>query len=572
MSRSAFERIPMSADAQSEYLSAEVDRMRDFIAGIQGRRRAERQAAAKAPCCAPRNASRSKLDSAKDPGITFEATGIDYLFVDEAHGYKNLRTPSNIPDAAIDGSHARLRPGHEDQLPARAQRQAGGHLRHRHPDRQQHHRGVHHAALPAPRPAGIRRDHRLRHLGRHLRRNRRPDRDGPRRRQQLPAEDPVRPVHQRPRDCCAAGTSPPTSRPPKTSSCPSPPWPRAPPTASAPPRPSSASPATASSTFMAELADRADAIRKRGGRAGRGQHAQGLHRRPQGRPGPAARSGRPMTVPGKIEQPPPTGSRDLWHAHRDDLYPGPDGQRRPGARQPATGVLRHRHPRRRLERLRRTPRPARRPRHAPRADPVRARRAKPTGTRASCSPPAAPGRVAVLIGSTEKMGVGTNVQARAIALHHLDCPWRPADVAQREGRILRQGNHNPEVQILRYVTEGSFDGYMWQTVERKARFIAQVMRGPPGRPRDRGHRRRRPVLQRGQGPGHRQPAAHGQGRSRRRADPARTRRTRLAPQPRRAPPEGHREPPPRRRTGGTHRPDRHRDQPPPQHPRQTRSA
>jgi hypothetical protein len=75
------------------------------------------------------------------------------------------------------------------------------------------------------------------------------------------------------------------------------------------------------------------------------------------------------------------------------------------------------------------------------------------------------------------MGVGTNVQLRAIALHHLDCPWRPADVAQREGRILRQGNHNPEVQILRYVTEKSFDGYMWQTVERKARFIAQVMRG-----------------------------------------------------------------------------------------------
>ena len=66
---------------------------------------------------------------------------------------------------------------------------------------------------------------------------------------------------------------------------------------------------------------------------------------------------------------------------------------------------------------------------------------------------------------------------RAIALHHLDCPWRPADVAQREGRILRQGNHNTEVQILRYVTERSFDGYMWQTVERKARFIAEVMRG-----------------------------------------------------------------------------------------------
>ncbi len=87
------------------------------------------------------------------------------------------------------------------------------------------------------------------------------------------------------------------------------------------------------------------------------------------------------------------------------------------------------------------------------------------------------GRISVLLGSTEKMGVGTNVQARAIALHHLDCPWRPADIAQREGRLLRQGNLNPEVEVIRYVSEGSFDAYLWQTVERKARFIGQVMRG-----------------------------------------------------------------------------------------------
>jgi hypothetical protein len=87
------------------------------------------------------------------------------------------------------------------------------------------------------------------------------------------------------------------------------------------------------------------------------------------------------------------------------------------------------------------------------------------------------GTVSVLIGSTETMGVGTNVQARAIAMHHLDAPWRPADIEQRDGRILRQGNQNPEVRVLRYVTEGSFDTYMWQTLERKAAFIAQVTRG-----------------------------------------------------------------------------------------------
>jgi N12 class adenine-specific DNA methylase len=87
------------------------------------------------------------------------------------------------------------------------------------------------------------------------------------------------------------------------------------------------------------------------------------------------------------------------------------------------------------------------------------------------------GNVAVLIGSTETMGVGTNVQTRAIAMHHLDAPWRPADIEQRDGRILRQGNQNPKAQVIRYVTQGSFDTYMWQTLERKAAFIAQVTRG-----------------------------------------------------------------------------------------------
>ena len=87
------------------------------------------------------------------------------------------------------------------------------------------------------------------------------------------------------------------------------------------------------------------------------------------------------------------------------------------------------------------------------------------------------GRVRILIGSTEKMGAGTNVQRRLRALHHLDAPWRPRDIEQREGRILRQGNLNPEIEIYRYVTEGSFDAYMWQTLETKARFIQQVMSG-----------------------------------------------------------------------------------------------
>ncbi|MGA2257338.1 MAG: DEAD/DEAH box helicase family protein, partial [Thermoguttaceae bacterium] len=87
------------------------------------------------------------------------------------------------------------------------------------------------------------------------------------------------------------------------------------------------------------------------------------------------------------------------------------------------------------------------------------------------------GTIRVLIGSTQKMGTGTNVQKRLVALHHLDAPWKPAEVEQREGRILRQGNENEEVAIYRYVTEGSFDAYMWQALETKARFIGQVITG-----------------------------------------------------------------------------------------------
>ena len=87
------------------------------------------------------------------------------------------------------------------------------------------------------------------------------------------------------------------------------------------------------------------------------------------------------------------------------------------------------------------------------------------------------GRIRILLGSTEKMGAGTNVQKKLIAMHHLDAPWRPRDIEQRDGRILRQGNENKEVQVYRYVTEGSFDAYMWQTLETKAHFIGQVMTG-----------------------------------------------------------------------------------------------
>ncbi len=85
------------------------------------------------------------------------------------------------------------------------------------------------------------------------------------------------------------------------------------------------------------------------------------------------------------------------------------------------------------------------------------------------------GQIRFLLGSTQKMGAGTNVQDRIIALHHLDVPWRPSDIEQQEGRILRQGNLNPKVKIFRYVTEGTFDSYSWQLIENKQKFIGQIM-------------------------------------------------------------------------------------------------
>ncbi len=89
------------------------------------------------------------------------------------------------------------------------------------------------------------------------------------------------------------------------------------------------------------------------------------------------------------------------------------------------------------------------------------------------------GRVRILIGSTEKMGAGTNIQKKLCALHHIDVPWRPSDIEQREGRILRQENDCKEVEIFRYATEGTFDSYSWQTIEYKQKFISQVMTNKP---------------------------------------------------------------------------------------------
>lgn len=87
------------------------------------------------------------------------------------------------------------------------------------------------------------------------------------------------------------------------------------------------------------------------------------------------------------------------------------------------------------------------------------------------------GSIRIMLGSTSKVGTGTNVQNKLIAAHHIDCPWRPSDIQQRDGRIIRQGNENKEIQIFRYVTKGTFDSFLWQIQEQKQTYISQVMSG-----------------------------------------------------------------------------------------------
>jgi N12 class adenine-specific DNA methylase len=472
MSRSGFERIPMSPAAQREYMSAEVERMKDFISKSQD---SDGMSVKRLQGALLRAEERikKKLDSSKDPGITFEATGIDYLFVDEAHGYKNLRTPSNIPDAAIDGS---MRASDLDMKISYLAGRNG--------------KRVVTFATATPIANSITEAYIMQHylrpdllesagisdfdtwaatFGETVDQIEMAPEGGSSFRQKTrfsrftnvpemlrrwhvsadikTAEDlklPIPALRPRPAD---------GQRVPETVI---------------------SQPSDGQLEVMEELGERAEAIRRR--EVGPEEDNM-LKVCMDGRKAALdlRMLGRPMTVPGKIDT---AADRiaALWQAHRDDAYPGPDGTDAPvrgslqlvfcdigtpGGNWNVYDELRDQLAARGLPR-----------------DGVKfVHDAKTDRDKGELFAACRAGAVSVLIGSTEKMGVGTNVQFRAIALHHLDCPWRPADVAQREGRILRQGNRNTEVQILRYVTERSFDGYMWQTVERKARFIAQVMRG-----------------------------------------------------------------------------------------------
>ena len=472
LSRSALERIPMSAAAQQAYLNRELERMREQI---QRSREGDGLTVKRLEAALLRAEERlkAKLDAARDPGITFEATGIDYLFVDEAHGYKNLQTPSNIPDAAIDGS---MRASDLDMKISYLRERNG--------------RRVVTFATATPIANSVTEAFVMQHYLR------------PDLLESAGIEDfdawaatfgqTVTQIEMAPeggssfrqKTRFAKFTNVPemlrmwhVSADIKTGqdlNLPTPALARRAADGQRAPETVVVQPCDELLAYVAELGERADKIRSR---AVSPEEDNMLKVSGDGRRAALDMRliGQPMTIPGKIEA---AASRiaAIWEAHRDDTYQSADDHGEPvrGSLQlvfcdlgtPGDGWNIYSELRSQLA-ARGLPRAAIRFVHEARTD-------RDKGELfAACRA----GSVAVLIGSTEKMGVGTNVQARAVALHHLDCPWRPADVAQREGRILRQGNLNDEVQVLRYVTEHSFDGYMWQTVERKARFIAQVMRG-----------------------------------------------------------------------------------------------
>lgn len=471
MTRSAFERIPMSLEVQRDYLERETEALRAQLERLQdpGSRLVKR--IEKAIARAEERIQR-QMDSAKDPGITFEDLGVDYVVVDEAHGYKNLRTASNIPGAAIEGSQRAT--DLDMKLDYLRGRNPGGRV------------GTFATATPIANSiteAYV--------MQRYLR----PD---------LLAEAGIRDFDEwaatfgktvtsielspdggsfRTKSRFAKFQNVPellqmwfVSADIKTAADLQLPTPRlADPDGRDGPETIMVEPSPELEQFIGELAARAEEVRSGGvdptqdnmltitgdGRAA----ALDLRLREMS-----------ASTATKLDVAADTIAA-IHHQHADDVFVLPDGAEHPtrGSLQIVFCDLG-------------TPHPERWNAYHQLADDLAARGvprdkiafihdATTDQAKGRLFAACRNGDIAVLIGSTERMGVGTNVQTRAAALHHLDCPWRPADLQQREGRILRQGNQHESVRILRYITEKSFDAYSWQTVSRKAEFIAQMMRG-----------------------------------------------------------------------------------------------
>jgi hypothetical protein len=476
MTRSAFERLPLSFEAQSAYIHralAEIQTMVDYKPPRgTSRRTVKRVQNMRLKATQRVEAELKKLDKEKDVGVTFEQCGIDYLFIDEAHGYKNLMTFSNIPGMAIEGArrssdlhmkieHLRTRSSRVCTLAtatpiANSIGEVYTMLRYLRPDLLEDVgiRGFDAWAATfgetvtffevAPDGSGMRmqsRFARFKNAPELLRMFAVAGDFKSAEDLKLPTPELVQRVGDQQRAAEVVVVPP----------------------------------STELRAFMEDIAERADAIRKRQVRP---KVDNMLRISTDGRMAALdlRMVGLSTVEPTKLDI---AAERiaGTFERFRDARYHGADGELhpRPGALQlvfadigtPRVGQWSVYEELRSLLERKGIPREA-----------VRfIQEAKDDQAKAKLFAACREGAVSVLVGSTEGMGVGTNVQKRAIALHHLDCPWRPADLAQREGRIVRQGNENPEVEILRYVTERSFDAYTWQTVARKAESFNAMLSG-----------------------------------------------------------------------------------------------
>lgn len=474
MTQTAFQRIPLSPQAEAAYIDSQVADARTALDAAEESDAMSVKQIEKS-ILQLEESYKKKLDQPRDPGITFESTGIDYLMIDELHMYKNLATDSNIPDARIGGSkkaadlHAKL-----------------NYLRERHGAR------VATGATATPLSNSITEAYVMQQFLR-------PDlmrtagvtsfdgwaatfaepvtemEMGPAggfrlktrlsRFKNVPemlrmwhvfadvktAEDlklPVPLVAQRGSDGKRA------------------------------PEVVVIQPTLELEDYIAAIGDRAEAIAARSVLPSEDNMLL------------VSTDGRKAALDMRLVggDPAPTGPVKLdavaqkivteWNTTRDRTYiDDVSGEQSPirGGLQLVFCDLSTPNPERwnAYDALKRTLVLAGMP-----ADGIRfIHDAKNDAEKARLFAAARAGHVVVLIGSTSKMGVGTNVQSRITAMHHVDCPWRPADLEQRDGRGIRQGNQNEEVAIYRYVVERSFDSYSWQTVARKGGFIDQVISG-----------------------------------------------------------------------------------------------
>ena len=481
MTRTAFERIELSPVSEQAYMNRETERMRQELAATSARAetRGEKSMTVKkmeARLQAREEKMKARLDRPVDPGITFEQTGIDYLIVDELHDFKNLDTPSNISDAAIDGSkrasdlHAKieyLRETHGDRVITGATATPIANSvtemyvmqRYLRPDLLEK-AGIHDFDTWAATFGEVVSEMEMSVAGG----------DNFKIKERFSKFQNVPELLKMFHTFADVKTAEDLQLPVPTMAARE--------DGKRLPRMITVEPSAELSEYIADIGERAEAVQQRLV----DPHDDNMLK--------ISSDGRKAALDMRLVDPTlemleastkASAAADLitevYEKNKDRIYEKPGT----GEDHPTPGALQivfcdlgtpskdwNVYDQLKDDLVSRgVPGEKVRFIHEAKNDAEKGR------LFAACRN----GDVAVLVGSTQKMGVGTNIQDRAVHLVDMDAPWRPADVSQRHGRIIRQGNQNPEVDISQVVTKGSFDTFMWQTLERKSRFIDQIMRG-----------------------------------------------------------------------------------------------